>query len=195
MLLMILSRLEEEDRDFVSRLFYQYEKPIMKYARSILGHEMDAEDCVINTFVKVMEYIDKYKNADPEHVRCLLFVTCRNEAITIWRKNKRDRDFVVSASYPDEDEEPDARELADMEEDIQKLAVSHYTESLVAKLLDELDPKYRDIVILKYKENMTNRQIAELLSMSESAVGTRLMRAKQQLLTKGGAELYDLARE
>ena len=58
-------------------------------------------------------------------------------------------------------------------------------------LVDGLPDIYRDVVILKYIHNMSCIDIANALSIKESAVSTRLMRAKQMLLQRGKEDLYD----
>ena len=44
-----------------------------------------------------------------------------------------------------------------------------------------LPPKYRVLVYLRYHEELTIREMAELLHISQSAVTTRLSRARQML--------------
>ena len=44
-----------------------------------------------------------------------------------------------------------------------------------------LPPKYRVLVYLRYYEELTTREMAELLHISQSAVTTRLSRARQML--------------
>ena len=194
MLALILAQLDEEQHDFVSQLFYRYEKRVKRYAYSILNHEMDAEDCVLNTFVKIMDHIEKYHRKDEKYIERALFVICKNEAINIYRKKKRDIEYVVSMTYSSEDSEMDELELRDMNEDIEKLAITQYTQNLVRDILEGMDPKYSEILTLKYSCGMSNKQIAEVMGLTESAVGTRLSRAKQNLLEKGGEELYDLVK-
>ena len=193
MLQIILSILDEKDHELVTILFNKYEKRLMNYAMRILNHEMDSEDCVINTFVKVMEHIDKYHRADDKYIERLLYITCKHEAINIYRRKQKDIEYMISMTYADEDSEMQEMELQDMNENIQKIAITQYTQEVVRKLLKEMDEKYSEILILRYGESMSNKEIAEVLNVTESTVSTRLSRAKQHLVEKGGEELYDLA--
>lgn len=54
----------DEDRDFVEGLFIRYEKPLKKSVLGILYDRWDADDCVIETVIRVIKYLEKYKNAD-----------------------------------------------------------------------------------------------------------------------------------
>lgn len=123
MLQIILSILDEKDHELVTRLFNKYENRLMNYAMRILNHEMDSEDCVINTFVKVMKHIDRYHRADDKYIERLLYITCKHEAINIYRKKQRDVEYTISMTYMDEDLEMQEMELQDMNENIQKLAI------------------------------------------------------------------------
>jgi RNA polymerase sigma factor (sigma-70 family) len=59
-------------------------------------------------------------------------------------------------------------------------------------MIEELDPIYRDILLLRYRHAMKNGEIAKLLNISESAVKVRYLRAKKLLLQKRGKELDEM---
>jgi RNA polymerase sigma-70 factor (ECF subfamily) len=52
---------------------------------------------------------------------------------------------------------------------------------LVQDLLDELSPEYRLAVVLRYWYDLSYAEIAEMLDTTESAVKSRLFRARQAL--------------
>jgi RNA polymerase sigma-70 factor (ECF subfamily) len=52
---------------------------------------------------------------------------------------------------------------------------------LVRRAVDELPPKDRELLLLKYTEDWSCRQIADRLGLSESAVEARLHRARSRL--------------
>ena len=60
-----------------------------------------------------------YIEEDEKYIERALFVICKNEAINIYRKKKRDMEYVVSMTYSSEDSEMDEIELRDMSEDIE----------------------------------------------------------------------------
>ena len=63
---------------------------------------------------------------------------------------------------------------------------------LVFFAVRELPPKYRQIVYLHYYEEYSIRDIAEMMKLSETAVKTRLLRARQKL--KSAMEACDAER-
>lgn len=55
-------------------------------------------------------------------------------------------------------------------------------EALVWKLIQELPAKYRVPLVLQRYDEMGNREIAEVMDLSVSAVDSRIFRAKKKLL-------------
>ena len=52
---------------------------------------------------------------------------------------------------------------------------------MIEKGLDALQPKYKEVIILHYLENMSYRDIGDILQIPVGTVGIRVMRAKEQL--------------
>ncbi len=53
--------------------------------------------------------------------------------------------------------------------------------SMIEKGLEELKPKYKEVIILHYLENMSYKDIGDILQIPIGTVGIRVMRAKEQL--------------
>jgi RNA polymerase sigma-70 factor (ECF subfamily) len=60
-------------------------------------------------------------------------------------------------------------------------ALRRETESEIQALLDELQPDYRAAVVLRYWYDYSYTEIADALNTSESAIKSRLFRARQML--------------
>lgn len=194
-LILAATKIEDEgDREFLSRLFTKYEKPLKVCAMGILENESDAEDCLIETFVKITDYIEKYKNASEDYRKNLLFLSCKNIARTMRRDNNQKRNNETSLdSYDSESGEITEKELADMNFNIERLAITDYTQSVVRENLNKLKQRHKEVLVLKYYHNMSNQEIARYLGVGEAVVSMRIIRAKAELLEKGGDTLYDLA--
>ena len=194
-LILALTKIESEsDREFLENLFTRYEKSLKRCAMGILDNESDAEDCLIETFVRITDYIEKYKEATEEYRRNLLFLSCKNIAKTMKKGNNRRHNNEISMyTYDCKDEEMSERELVDMNANIERLAITNYTQSVVRENLNKLKQHHKEVLILKYYNNMSNQEIARYLNVQEAVVSMRLIRAKEELLNKGGETLYDLA--
>ena len=77
---------------------------------------------------------------------------------------------------------------------VEDLLINKYTIKLLHKLIDQLNVRYRDVIIL-HQMGLDHGDIADLLGISKELVRKRYQRAREQLLLMGGEELYDVRRE
>lgn len=66
MMAIIMAIEDDDDREFVEKIFDRYEKNMYFTAYDILRNRADAEDCVQDTFVKIIDKLDCFKKAHEE---------------------------------------------------------------------------------------------------------------------------------
>lgn len=120
----------------------------------------DAEDIVQNTFVKLWERDEEFDNE--EHLKKWLIRVTVNECNSLWRSA-----WKKCTAY--------------LEELTQEPVFSTPEKSNLYFAVRELPQKYRQIVHLYYFEEYSVKEIAEIMNLSETAVQTRLLRARQKL--------------
>ena len=140
----------------------QHQDMVYRVALSVLGNVHDAEDAVQEVFIKL------YRQTSPPEGDSLRYwlirVTvnhCRDILRSPWRKRR-----VPLTELASEPPEP----VFDREEQ----------QALYQAVL-ALPEKYRTVVHLYYYEELPVREMAELLKLSQSAVTTRLSRARAKL--------------
>ena len=77
------------------------------------------------------------------------------------------------------------RDIADVDADVVRMVINEENQRLVATLVRELDDIYRDVILLKFEQEMTTKEIAKFLNITDDLVRMRYMRARrllQQLL-------------
>lgn len=142
------------------RLATLYLDTIYRVALNGCKNHADAEDVVQNTFLKLLNNHNDF--TDDDHARKWLIRVAINECNTLWRSPwKKHTTSLDELSTEPTFSSPDKSEL-------------YYA-------VMELPAKYRQIVHLYYFEGYSVREIAELLNLSETAVQTRLLRARKQL--------------
>jgi len=138
----------------------QYQDMVYRMALSVLGSVPDAEDAVQEVFLRLYRQSDPPR--EPESLRrWLLRVTvnyCRDVLRSPWRKRRVPLDEVPETPVFDRPEQ------------------SELYQAVMA-----LPEKYRTVLYLFYYEELSVRELAELLKLSQSAVTTRLSRARAQL--------------
>lgn len=146
-------------------------------AYGVLHSREDAEDAVADAMEKICRNPEKFRNRDEAEWKLLVKICVKNTAIDRYRKNRRD-----SADSIDEIEwEIPDESAADCSVDTEDFGS-------LQRYVDRLSEDHRNVLILKYVEEMKNREIAQLLGIPEATVATRLLRAKLQLKKRYGKD-------
>lgn len=148
----------------------QYTDIVFRAVLSVCKNKADAEDAVQNAFLKLLKSNTRFN--DSKHIRCWLIRSALNECKNMWKSYFR-RNVI---SFEDLDFEP------------------QYTDENNRALFEEvmkLPPKLSAVVHLYYYEGYNCSEMADILEISESAVQTRLQRARQKLKEQLREEWFD----
>lgn len=148
-------------------LYKDCAKDVYAYAISLLRDRATAEDVTALAFerlYKARRRLDRSKGTP----RALLFAIARNAALDELRRMRRQPAFHADLSLPQ-----DPQSAEDFE------AVERRAE--VHAALAALPLREREVVLLKFHGQLSNRELAKALGVSESNAGTRLHRALQRL--------------
>ena len=191
MLLIILNVADDDDRAFVEKIYVEYEKKLYMISNEYLNNHYDAQDCVHDTVKLIIEGIDKFKMAqDRGYLDKLITIVCRNRAINILRTNSRRYKYEQSlAKYNSYELEYEDVDIPDYDSCVDKIYISEQNCEYLHELINNLDDKYRDIVLLK-SLGFDYTSIATLLGISEELARKRYSRAKKLLWKMGGKELH-----
>ena len=159
-----LCKLSEGDMTSLAVLYDCMSRQMYALALSILKNPADAEDAMQETFVKVIQRIETYREGG--NARSWLLSITRNTALDMVRKRK--------TSVPLE--EPTVLETASTCRDMaQKLALD--------EALLRLPQTDREIIVMRAVWGMRFSEIAEHTDMQKSAVEKRYRRALSKLKT------------
>lgn len=155
-----------DDKDKFEHLYKTYRKLLFYVAKKILKDDYLAEDAVHNTFLKVIENMEKINEVDCHKTRSLLVIMTRNQCINIYNCQKSHPmlplDETLSAG----------NEIAASAEDADELM----------RAVLKLPELYRGPMTLKYVQGFSNREIAVILDITEPNVRKRLQRARKMIL-------------
>lgn len=148
----------------VLALFQRYKDPVYRLALSMTNSPADAEDVCQTVFLKLLE---KQPELEPGKERAWLLQVTANQCRSLWRWLRR-------------------RPTVPLEEALSLAAPE--AETLLRQVM-ELSPKERAVLYLHYYEGFSTREVGRMLHISQSAVTTRLLRARKKLkeeLGEGG---------
>jgi RNA polymerase sigma-70 factor (ECF subfamily) len=146
--------------------FYQH---LYRFALSLAKNEADACDLTQQTFALWLR--KGHMLRDPSKVKSWLFPTLYREFLAGWRHQSR---------FPHQDLEIHQEELQSVEPSM----VDKLDGQTVLQLLTEIDEVYRIPLTLFYLEDLSYKEIAEVLDAPMGTVMSRISRGKQQLRQK-----------
>ncbi len=155
-----------------SHLVKAYQTPVYNLAYRMLGNVAEAQDAAQETFIRAYPRLGTYDPAR-KFSSCLLAIAS-HYCVDVLRKRR-----IKTLSL---DDLPPMVELA-MPPTTQpeQVVVRQQDASAVQKLLNALPPAYRTPVILRYWYDMSYREIAETMGVTESTIKARLHRARAKL--------------
>lgn len=160
---------QKGDTDAFGELVGRYQEKLLRYARKFLLDPEDAQDIVQDVFIKAYENLQSFDTT--RRFSPWVYRIAHNEFVNEIKKRQTRKtmftiDFDTLFPYLQASERADT---AAMERD---------TREVLEKHLQEVDPKYREPLILYYMEEMDYREIAEIMHLPTSTVGVRLARAR-----------------
>jgi RNA polymerase sigma-70 factor (ECF subfamily) len=156
------------DSEWMRSLVDAHAADLTRYAASILGDHEGAKDVVQESFIRLWR---EPRREIEDHVRPWLFRVCRNCALDQRRKGGRMRPLneVDTATRPAEGKGPE--ETAEQQD-------SH---AQVIRLMNKLPENQREVVRLKFQNDLSYKEIAGITELSVSNVGFLLHTALKTL--------------
>lgn len=142
-------------------VYHQYRGLMYYVAYRILNNASDAEDAVHDAFIKIAENMKKISDPVCPKTQSYVVTIVENKAIDLYRRKQR-------------------RETLPLEEEL--LGSVDTPEPLgLTECIVKLPPSYRQVILLKYHQGLSCKEIAALLGMSLPAVQKLDQRAKEKL--------------
>ena len=169
---------------------------IYRFVHRILGNPSDAEDMTAETFLRA--YQGWSELLDAAAIRSWLFRIAYNGCVDLLRQRQQHPTISFERTTSEEMAEVLTIPLASTESPIRRLIRVENKEFLQAVLL-QLRPIDRTVLVLGELEDMSNREIAQIVQRSETAVKSLRQRARNalrdevlRLLKQRGISIEDL---
>lgn len=154
------------------QLYNLYVDEIYQFAYLRTGFNIQqSEDLTQDIFLEVYTSIGKFRGLCSE--RTWIFKIARNKLNDFYRKQYKSYMDCIDIN----DEEVEA--IADLSQDIESEILREYDNQLIKKCLDKISEHYKLIITLKYIDELSVKEIANLLGKTTKAVDSMLQRAKQ----------------
>jgi len=162
-------------------LVKRHERRIYSLARRLTGSEQDAQDVTQQTFLSAVKNLQGFRGT--ASFSTWLTTIAANAAMKVGRKRRGlPSTSLDEAIEQDEDGHiPHPEYIADWRENPDRLAQRKDTHRLLDVAISELDPTHRAVFLLRDVEDLSVKETAKALGISEANVKVRLLRARMQL--------------
>ena len=162
------------DEASFQQLYHAYHKKAFYIALKISNYcEADAQDIVQDTFLEIHQSLRSLQK--PENFKAWMIKILISKCSHKFRDN-RDL-FVEPEKFSKMEGFVEHRNYMLPENDLN----NEEEKKIVLRLVDQLKPKQREVLLLQYFEHMSIKEMAEVLDIPEGTVKTRILYAKSQL--------------
>ena len=153
----------DEKDVMLTRLMETYGTNVLRVCFLYLHDHALAQDAAQTTFLKAWKALDRFRADAPEKTWLMTI------SVNTCRSMLRSREYRLYAHG------------ADMENIPEPSVDPVLPDGTVARAVIALPPKYREVIILHYSQNLPTADVAQALRIPEATVRTRLYRARRML--------------
>ena len=157
-----------------------YQEKLYHMAYRMLNNKSEAEDIVQETFLRVYNNLHRYD--ENQKFSTWIYRIATNLCIDLLRKRKQVYSLDAESSdyegldgysmIPSDNRTPES-----------ELLISE-TQSIIHKAIDQLPPKYKSVMVLRYIQELSLQEVGDILDMPVTTVKTRVHRGREYLRRK-----------
>ena len=159
--------LDSQDQAWFSQLYWRYASKVFGKCISILRDEPMARDATQDIFIKILLNLSKF--GEQSSFSTWLYSITYNYCIDMIRKRKKDAIIFTE----DMGKIGDGKEVEIPDAKLLEMKTNH-----LQAVLDRLPPGDRAILLMKYQDELSIRDMSNALDKTESAIKMQIMRAK-----------------
>ncbi|MEK4563366.1 RNA polymerase sigma factor SigW [Alkalihalobacillus sp. FSL R5-0424] len=173
----LIIEVKKGDTESFSELVELFKDKVYQVAYRMVGHPQEAQDVAQEAFLRAYTNLDKFDM--DRKFSTWLFRIATNVAIDRLRKKKPD--FYLEDKVKGTEGLTYESQLAADQELPEDQVVNLEMQEWIQSEINQLPLKYRSAVILKYMEDLSLKEISEILDMPISTVKTRIHRGREAL--------------
>lgn len=154
-----------ENIDIIKEILEHWQERLYAYCMAMLHHEHDATDVCQEVLVRVCQHAHKFDR--DRSLGPWLFTIARNLCLDLLRKRRE----IQLNDIPEPASENKTAPPIERYEEFQK----------IQRIIDGLNEPYRSLLILKFNQGLSNREVAQVLDIPYSHFRVYLSRALEQV--------------
>lgn len=186
---LLIERLKAGDADALEMIFNAYSKKLYNVAWRILGDAADTEEVIQDVFWTVFRKAKLFQGHS-QFSTWLYRLTVNAALGKVRRSKKTKKDIEYDEFLPkfQKDGHHLVRPVVDWSDTLDEKYANRELQEVLGKVLDELKPLDKSVVVLSDLDGLSDKEIAAALGLTVSAVKTRLHRAR--LFLRGKMTVY-----
>jgi RNA polymerase sigma factor (sigma-70 family) len=165
----VSSYLDTQNVNYFNLLYDRYNDKVYAKCISMLKDDEAAEDAVQEIFVKILLNFSKFSNK--AKFSTWLYSITFNYCIDAIRKKQKDKEVAF------DDGRMDVEDDSLFEAEIMEVSVIRLKD-----VLDDMSVEDKSVLMMKYQDDMSIKEICDVLDKSESAIKMQILRAKERFL-------------
>lgn len=157
---------ETQRNVYFEELYDRYVDKVYRKCLSFVKNEAQAEDFTHDIFLRVVLKVGSFK--EYAKFSTWLYSITYNYCMDQVRQVKKQAEIAFDENF-------------DLEDDTEDLELVEMQTQGLKKALQKIDPDEKAILLMKYQDNFSIKEISETFKITESAVKMRLMRTKEKL--------------
>ena len=162
-------KVKNQDPEAFGEFYDLYVTRIYRFVFFKINSVSDAQDITSEVFLKLWQCVKEDK--DIKNLNAFTYMIARNMVIDFYRKNNHQEESISADHHNIPDEQKDLLR--------QQIMDSELTD--VLKGIENLKDEYKEVIILKYLDELSHSEIASILHKSNGAVRVLLFRATKAL--------------
>ncbi len=166
----LIQRAKQGDQAALSELYNLHVDRIYQYVRYRIGNEQTAEDITAEVFLRAIESLGHYDDQGAPFIAWLYRIAYAR-VVDFWRRGKRQQTAPLDDPLLNNN-------LVSTDEAIDIDFLQHQS---LRNALKQLTDDQQNVIILKFMQNMSNAEIAQIVGKTEGAVKALQRRALEAL--------------
>ncbi len=159
---------DDHDRQALEELLGRYRKKILRKCLQYVKNKDTAEDLVQEVQIKIFHHLLKFRLES--RFSTWLFVIVNNTCIDYLRKHKRHQFMELTKSIVEHMQEADS------------VDTDHISAEHLEQYLTQVSEEEKLLLVMKYREGVSIKDLSQSLQLTESAIKMRLKRARKKIL-------------
>ena len=160
----------KQDPNAFGELYDIYVNKIYRFVYFKISSKEETEDIVSNVFLKVWSYLIEHSDKEIESFSGLIYRISRNAIIDFYRERARHQEYSLDNTLNLPYEDPKYKEI-EIGQEIEQLM----------QVIKKMKQEYQEVLLLKYVDELSTGEIANILDKTKTSVRVTLHRAKKKL--------------